>query len=142
MISLQSKGFSKASPPPQYESMSSLVLSLPYGSTETFIHDYWKDDMCRSHLRLFATPWTIASQAPLSMEFSRQEYWSGLLFPTPGDLPNLGIKATSPASPALTGRFFTTEKTHNFLTTNLCQQSDISVFLIHCLGFLSLSFFQ
>ena len=46
LISLQSKGFSKASPPPQYESMSSSVLSLPYGSTETFKHDYWKDDMC------------------------------------------------------------------------------------------------
>ena len=46
LISLPSKGFSKASPPPQYESMSSSVLSLPYGSTETFIHDYWKDDVC------------------------------------------------------------------------------------------------
>ena len=104
LISLQSKGFSKASPPPQYESMSSLVLSLPYGSTETFIHDYWKDDMCRSHLRLFATPWTIASQAPLSMEFSRQEYWSGLLFPTPGDLPNPRIEPMLLASPTLAGR--------------------------------------
>ena len=54
-----------------------------------------------SHVQLFATPWTIAHQAPLSTEFSRQEYWSGLPFPTPGDLPNLGIKPTSPASPAL-----------------------------------------
>ena len=41
-----------------------------------------------SHVRLFATPWTIAYQAPLSMEFSRQEYWSGLPFPSAGDLPN------------------------------------------------------
>ena len=48
-------------------------------------------------LRLFAIPWTVAYQAPPSMEFSRQEYWSGLLFPSPGDLPNLGIKPTSPA---------------------------------------------
>ena len=46
---------------------------------------------------LFATPWTIACQAPLSMEFSRQEYWSGLPFPTPGDLPNPGIEPRSPA---------------------------------------------
>ena len=46
----------------------------------------------------FATPWTVAHQAPLSMEFSRQEYWNGLLFPTPGDLPDPGIE---PASPAL-----------------------------------------
>ena len=45
-----------------------------------------------SHVRLFATPWTIAYQAPLSMGFSRQEYWSGLPFPSPGDLPDLGIE--------------------------------------------------
>ena len=45
----------------------------------------------------FSTPWTIASQAPLSMKFSRQEYWSGLPFPSPGDLPNPGTEPTSPA---------------------------------------------
>ena len=43
------------------------------------------------------TPWTVAHQAPLSMEFSRQEYWSGLLIPSPGDLPNPGIEPKSPA---------------------------------------------
>jgi len=43
------------------------------------------------------TPWTVAHQAPPSMEFSRQEYWSGLPFPSPGDLPNPGIKPRSPA---------------------------------------------
>ena len=59
-----------------------------------------------SHVRLFATPWTAVCQAPLSMEFSRQEYWSGLPFPTPGDLPDPGIE---PASPALAGGFFTAE---------------------------------
>ena len=53
-----------------------------------------------------ATPRMVALQTPLSMEFSRQEYWSGLPFPSPGDLSNLGIK---PTFPALTGRFFTTE---------------------------------
>ena len=52
------------------------------------------------------TPWTVTCQTPLSMEFSRQEYWSGLLFPPPGDLPNPG---TEPMSPALAGGFFTTE---------------------------------
>ena len=52
------------------------------------------------------TPWTIAHQAPLSMGFLRQEYRSGLPFPSPGDLPDSEIK---PASPALAGRFFTTE---------------------------------
>ena len=50
-----------------------------------------------SHVRLFATPWTVAQQAPPSMGFSRQEYWSGLPFPSPGDLPNSGIKPGSPA---------------------------------------------
>ena len=49
-----------------------------------------------SHIRLFATPWTVAYQAP-SMGFSRKEYWSGLLFPSPGDLPDPGIKPGSPA---------------------------------------------
>ena len=48
-----------------------------------------------SHVRLFVTPWTVARQAPLSMEFSRQEYWSGLLFPSPRDLPDLGIESVS-----------------------------------------------
>ena len=46
-------------------------------------------------------PWAVAHQSSLSMEFSRQEYWSGLPFPTPEDLPKLGIKPTSPVSPAL-----------------------------------------
>ena len=50
-----------------------------------------------SRVRLFATLWTIALQAPLSMGFSRQEHWSGLPFPSPGDLPNPGIEPGSPA---------------------------------------------
>ena len=49
--------------------------------------------------RLFATPWTVACQASLSMGFLRQEYWSGLPFPSPGDLPDPGIKPGSPALP-------------------------------------------
>ena len=53
-----------------------------------------------------ATPWTVACQAPLSMGLSQQEYWSGLSFPSPGDLPNLGIEPASPVAPALAGRFF------------------------------------
>ena len=50
-----------------------------------------------SRVRLFATPWTVAYQAPPSMGFSRQECWSGLPFPSPGDLPDLGIEPGSPA---------------------------------------------
>ena len=61
-----------------------------------------------SRLQLFATPWTIACQAPLSMGFSRQEYWSGLSFPSPGDHPDPGIEPASLASPALASRFFAT----------------------------------
>ncbi|KAM7226722.1 hypothetical protein CapIbe_022867, partial [Capra ibex] len=48
-------------------------------------------------VRLFVTPWTVAHQAPLSMGFPRQEYWSGLPLPVPGDLPDPGIEPTSPA---------------------------------------------
>ena len=55
-----------------------------------------------SRVRLLVTPWTVARQAPLSMEFSRQEYWSGLPFPSSGDVPDPGIEPMSP-------RFFTTE---------------------------------
>ena len=50
-----------------------------------------------SRVQLFVTPWTVARQAPLSMGFSRLEYWSGLPFPSPGDLPNPGIEPWSPA---------------------------------------------
>ena len=60
---------------------------------------------------LFVTLWTVACQAPLSMRFSRQGYWSGLPFPSPGYLPNPGSKPESPESPALAGRFFTTSTT-------------------------------
>ena len=59
-----------------------------------------------SHVQPFVTPWTVAHQTPLSMGFSRQKYWSGLLFPSPGDLPDPGIKAMCPA---LADGFFTTE---------------------------------
>ena len=61
-----------------------------------------------SHVQFFATPWTVACQASPSMEFSRQEYWSGLTFPTPGDLPDWEREAASFASSALAGGFFTT----------------------------------
>ena len=61
---------------------------------------------CFICVRLFVTLWTVVCHAPLSMEFSRQEYWSGLPFPSPGHLPDPRIE---PVSPALTGRFFSTE---------------------------------
>ena len=64
-----------------------------------------------SCVRLFATPQTVAHQAPLSMGFSRQEYWSGLPCPPPGELPNPGNEPVSLISPVLAGGFFTTRAT-------------------------------
>ena len=72
-----------------------------------------------SHVQLFATPWTIALQAPLSMGFSRQEYWRGLPCPPPGDLPNPGMEPASLMSPALAGRFSTTSAMWEALTCYL-----------------------
>ena len=61
--------------------------------------------------QIFATPWTVAYQAPLSMGFSSQEYWSGLPCPSPGDLPDSGVEPTSLKSPVLADRFFPTSTT-------------------------------
>ena len=76
---------------------------------------------------LFATPWTIAHQAPLPMEFSRQEYWSGLPFPPSGDLPDPVMEPASFMSPALPGEFFTCSATWEILLSpwraySNCQQ--------------------
>ena len=78
-----------------------------------------------------ATSWTIACQAPLSMEFSRQEFWNGLPFPTPGDLPDPGIETTSLASPASACRFFTLRhhkmfKSSQFITCIIIQFINVS----------------
>ena len=61
---------------------------------------YMYNSVCKTrvgHVQLSVTPWTVARQAPLSIEFSRQDYWSGLPFPSPGDLPDPGIEPGSPA---------------------------------------------
>ena len=64
-----------------------------------------------SPVKFFATLWTVACQGPLPMGFSRQEYWSGLPCPPPGDLPHPGIKSTFLMPPALAGEFFTPSAT-------------------------------
>ena len=74
--------------------------------TDKHLSLLWKKARSLSHVPLFATLWTVAYQAPPSMGFSRQEYWSGLPFPSPGDLPDLGIK---PGSPALEADALTSE---------------------------------
>ena len=80
---------------------------------------------CFSRVWLFVTLWAIACQAPLSMEFSREEYWSGLQFPTPGHISDPGIKPIYPASPALAGRFFITS------TIWLCERKWVILSYLH-----------
>ena len=77
-----------------------------------------------SFIHVFATPWTVACQAPLSMGFPRQEHWSGLPFHSPGHLPTPGIKPKSSASPALADRFFTTESPGKPGRSHLHQNQD------------------
>ena len=83
-------------------------------------HPCWQDSCVTMHaymlsrfsrVWLFVTLWTVGCQAPLSMESPRQEYWSGLSFPPPGNLPDSGIEPTSLMSPALAGGFFITNAT-------------------------------
>ena len=72
-----------------------------------------------SHVQLFLMLWTVACQALLSRGFSRQEYWNGLPFATPGDLPNPGIEPVSLSFPSLTGRFFTSSATWEALLSSI-----------------------
>ena len=89
-----------------------------------------------SCVRLFMTLWTVAHQAPPSMEFSRQEYWSRLPFPALGDLPDPGIE---PLSPALAGDFFTTSIIQRVVGSSLNINSDLKksylrVFILKIVG--------
>ena len=77
-----------------------------------------------SPVPLFATPWTVAYQAPPSMEFSRQEYWSGLPFPSPGDLPDPGI---APGSPAFQADALTSEPPGKPNLDSLLKSRDITL---------------
>ena len=79
-----------------------------------------------SDLSNSATPWTVAHQAPLSMGFSRQEYWRGLPCPPPWDLPNPGIEPRSLMSPALAGQFFTTSATGEALYMHISSVQSLS----------------
>ena len=72
-----------------------------------------------NHVQLFVTPWTVTRKTPLSMAFSRQEYWDGFLCPPPGNLPDPCMEPTSLMSPARAGGFFTTSATWEALWTSL-----------------------
>ena len=83
----------------------------------------------------FATPWSVACQAPLSMGFSRQEYWSELPFPSPGTLPDPGIKPTSLVSPAMAGRFLTTREALSQMFKGKAWKSPLGPDREHCFRF-------
>ena len=87
--------------PPQY----SKVISLQLKQTKK------ENSESVSRVQIFEPPWTVARQPPLSMGFSRQEYWSGLPFSSAEDLPDPGTEPTSLVSPELAGGFFTTSAT-------------------------------
>ena len=92
-----------------------------------------------SCVRPFATPWTVAHQAPLSMGFSRQEYWSGLPFPSPGNLPNPG---TEPRSPALQADALTSEPPGKSISPNILIGSHCYEYLLYRNSNLSFSYFR
>ena len=97
--------------PPHLSSLSqSTGFGCPASRTELALVIYFTYGACMlSHFWLFATPWAIACCASLSMGFSRQEYWSGFPFPSPGIFLIQGSNPCSLVSPVLAGRFFTTE---------------------------------
>ena len=94
-------------------SQNGIILALQGGMRARYIYIYICCAMLSpfSHVHLLVTPWTIAHQAPLFMGFSRQEYWTGLPCPPPGDLPDPRIEPKSLMSPALAAQFFTTSAT-------------------------------
>ena len=97
-----------------------------------------------SHVQLFATPWTVARQATLSLGFPRQEYLSELPFPSPGDLPDPGIKPTSPISPALQADSLLLEepslllKSGFLITNSLLLQSLVLVSFAHSVVYIQM----
>ena len=91
-----------------------------------------------SHVRLFATLWTIAHEAVLSMGFFKQEYWSGVPFPPPGDLPNPGIEPVF-MSPTLAGGFFTTSaswEAHKFCAVPIYIYMCVCVCVCVCVNYI------
>ena len=89
-----------------------------------------------SHIRLFATPGTVAHQPPVSTGFCRQEYWSGLPFPPPGDLLDPGIEPATPAPPELASEFFTTVPPEGPIFAQACirkKNCDLAEILVQLL---------
>ena len=109
----------------KYHMPKPLMWAWPVlGDLYVLSHLKWK----WSRVLLFATPWTVAHQAPPSMQFTRQEYWSGLPFPSPGDLPNPGIEPRPPALQALPSEPPGKPLSHLILTTT-CEMGLIILIL-------------
>ena len=107
---------------PRFNPPDSILVRFPFINFHKILTAYACMLSHFSHVRLSAALWTAACQAPLSMGFSRQEYWSGLMCPPPGYLPDPGIKPKSPGSPALAGGFFTTSAAWEALSK--CRGTD------------------
>ena len=111
-------------------------LLIPFPSLSHFSTSLSAFSLCvcqvTSAVSLFVSLWTVAHQAPQSMGFSRQEYWSGLPFPPPGDLPDPGIKPVSLVSPALAGGFFTTSTAWETLEHFLGHLEKLFIYLWWC----------
>ena len=90
------------------------MIQQNHPTQSQFYNKVWNVHSYASHVWLFEAPWTAAHQAPLSIGFPRQEYWSGLPFPSPGNLHDPGIKPTSHVSPTLAGEFFTNTSSANW----------------------------
>ena len=108
------------------------ILSLSEAERFPSFWDHEEKDMCASVLSrvwLFATPWNVIHQASLSMGFPRQEYWSGLPFPPPRDLPNPGIKLESPVLPTLHTDF--SQPSHQ---RSLYEENRALIYFLNCLG--------
>ena len=95
-----------------------LIMKLPSEPVHAVHIRYERKVKLLSRARLFATPWTAVHQTPPSMGFTKQEYWSGLPFPSPGDLPNPGIE---PRSPALQADALTSESPGYAAAAKSCQ---------------------
>ena len=119
----------------------SALLDKKKNATENFMYFFWKV-LLLSRVRLFATPWAVTRRVPLSMEFSRQEYWSGLPFPTPEDFSTPGIK---PGSPILQADFFffkplshqgspSMRETQALLSAHLFQSAQLQCLIVFTLG--------
>ena len=116
--------------------LHSLLISLAWGYPALESKSPACMLSCFTYVWLFATPWTVARQAPLSMGFSRKENWNGLPYPPPGDLPNPGIKPMSLLSLSLAGRLFTSRATWEAAMVGLMAASKRAHTKGHLLGLL------